>query len=100
MIPDVKKRELEICVRAVCKMTGLPEGQIYHPTRKAGIATVRFLVWYGLRIRFRWNLREIAMAFDKDHTTVMNGIWRAKISHWTGQVLEAIEAEVSTYPLP
>lgn len=89
-------KELAAAVEMVVKVYGVDPKTIMSNRQDRIASQARFAVWYILFTTYNRSSALIADIFDKDHTTVLHGIQRAKDlkipteidNHFSGQPVE------------
>lgn len=56
---------------------GIKAHRLHSTARDNELSHARFIVWWILRNKHKWSLKKIAHAYDRDHTTVCDGLKRA-----------------------
>lgn len=67
---------MEKIERAISTVSGVPIEAIRGTSRDAAIVSARHAVWYATRVYAGYSLPRIGEIYDRDHTTIMNGIRR------------------------
>lgn len=74
----IKSRGLLGLLRDVSSEFFVPMFEVLGRTRRPTPTKARHEVWRRLRDDYEFSFNEIAALFDRDHTTVMNGIRKAR----------------------
>ncbi len=78
VIGGLRERDMLDLVREVCAAHHVTLGQVCGRARHMSIAQARHAVWTIVRIRFGLSYPEIGELFGVDHTTVMQGVRKAR----------------------
>lgn len=64
--------------QAVCREYGVTEDRVFGGDRQAWPTAARHRIWMLIRHTLGLSYPEIAIMFDYDHTSIMNGVRRAE----------------------
>jgi len=80
------------------KMFGLEHGEIYHKSRSNRTAHARFVAYYILNKYYRVTISDIARLFNKDHSSIINGVDKVVDNSWVELIERHLGQKFSTYP--
>lgn len=80
---------------ALHKKYGISPTALNSRNREQDVARVRFIAFFLLYNKFKMTTPLIAKLYEKDHTTILNGLSRVEE---LGLKKEALELSLSTYP--
>ena len=75
-MPGLKHREVrfEQVIKTVCDVMKADRLLVVTPNRSKQLVFARNMCYFIFRRYFSMTLKEIGMAFDRDHTTIIHGI--------------------------
>lgn len=76
-ISDTDKLRLKQVEILVCQKYHILPAQLHSLARHQHIARARFMVWCILHSPLQWSYPKIGQVFDRDHSTVVDGVQRA-----------------------
>lgn len=76
VMPGLKHREVrfEQVIKTVCDVMKADRLLVVTPNRSKQLVFARNMCYFIFRRYFSMTLKEIGMAFDRDHTTIIHGI--------------------------
>lgn len=97
MIPVAPRRAIPQIAAAIEAVTGVTWDEIVGPKRQAHITWSRHTAMLLVRERTMASYPELAEIFDRDHTTVMNGVRQAQTA-MRADLLSLVRAELDYSP--
>lgn len=88
--------EATAAMQAASTVTGIPHAAITGKRRHAHVVVARFLAWHIMRDGGA-TLPKIAVQFDRDHTSIMNGLRR--FDEWMGEDFSVREMRQNAWAL-
>ena len=76
VMPGLKHREVRFdqVIKTVCQVMKIDRYKLLTPNRSKNLVFGRNMCYFIFRRYFSMTLKEIAQAFDRDHTTVIHGL--------------------------
>jgi chromosomal replication initiation ATPase DnaA len=76
VMPGLKHREVRFdqVIKTVCEVMKIDRFKLLTPNRSKNLVFGRNMCYFIFRRYFSMTLKEIAQAFDRDHTTVIHGL--------------------------
>jgi len=76
VMPGLKHREIRFdqVIKTVCEVMKIDRFKLLTPNRSKSLVFGRNMCYFIFRRYFSMTLKEIAQAFDRDHTTVIHGL--------------------------
>jgi chromosomal replication initiation ATPase DnaA len=76
VMPGLKHREIRFdqVIKTVCEVMKIDRFKLLTPNRSKNLVFGRNMCYFIFRRYFSLTLKEIAQAFDRDHTTVIHGL--------------------------
>jgi len=76
VMPGLKHREIRFdqVIKTVCEVMKIDRFKLLTPNRSKNLVFGRNMCYFIFRRYFSMTLKEIAQAFDRDHTTVIHGL--------------------------
>ena len=71
-----RKDSLDELFNNVCDYFGISVDIIFKKCRKSIVLKSRYIIWYVMYHRMKYNLTDIARIFGMHHTTIINGLKR------------------------
>ena len=76
VMPGLKQTEVRFdqVIKTVCEVMKIDRYKLLTPNRSKNLVFGRNMCYFIFRRYFSMTLKEIAQAFDRDHTTVIHGL--------------------------
>ncbi|MFA5186375.1 MAG: helix-turn-helix domain-containing protein [Patescibacteria group bacterium] len=83
---ELKERDLLCLVCKCAKLYNVTVDEILGRRRLHRICHARHVIWATLYNRGHWSLPQLGLLFERDHTTILNGVNRI-----SGEEIDAID---------